>query len=143
VSFVTASPSHACRNVDTSAQARRKSHHKVRKKKHPSKGPNTLTRVGREGVAPTDDLCGRALVAEPAAEPATTASAAEPATAAASASTSAEPAAAAAPSRWPHGARGASGLEGSWVSGVRRRVLAERKGREGGGGRLGRRGTVY
>lgn len=60
-----------------------------------------------------DDLCGRALVAEPAAEPATTASAAEPATAAASASTSAEPAAAAAPSRWPHGARGASGLEGS------------------------------
>jgi len=85
-------------------------------------------------VAPTNDLRGWALVAEPAAEPApaaTAVSTAEPAPAEAPASAAAEPAPAAAPSRWPHGASGALGLEErAGVRGMRRRALAAREGRE-------------
>jgi len=102
------------------------------KKIHPSKGLSTL--AGAE-VAPTDDLRGRALVAEPAAEPAsaaTAASTAEPAAAATPASAAAETAPAAAPSRWPHGACGALGLEESWgARGMRERRVSWRRGKGG------------
>lgn len=97
------------------ARKRQKSHHKVRKINPAKDRVPSRWWVG-VGVAPTDDLRGRALVAEPAAEPAsaaTAASTAEPAAAAAPASAAAEPATAAAPSRWPHGACGAVGLEES------------------------------
>lgn len=84
-----------------------------------------------QGVAPTDDLRGRALVTEPAAAAATpTAAAAEPAaTSAEPASTSAEASTTAAPSRWPHGSCGAFQLKESWARGMRR-ALAAREGRE-------------
>jgi hypothetical protein len=86
-------------------------------------------------VAPTDDLRGRALVAEPATEAAPTATpatTAKSAPAVAPASSSAEPATTASPSRWSHGARCAFGLEESWLSWMRRMVLAaERKRRRG------------
>jgi hypothetical protein len=99
-------------------QDRQKPHQKVRKIREYKKRSQYPDRewVGVL-VAPTDDLRGRALIVEPAAE---AAPAATPATTAKSATAS--------PSRWSHGARCASGLEESWLSRMRRMVLAaERK----------------
>ena len=135
MSFVTASPSHAWRNVDTSARTSTKE--SANPPNHDTKQNRKLSPESAE-TARTDDLGGRALVAEPAAAAAPTAeaaaTAAEPAPAAATAAAAAEAAASAAPSRWPHGACGAAlglarGELGGWereeVGGIWRRGKGE------------------